>query len=166
MHQEPVAERVKKERNPILIMQFHDTNPSLTLPGVESQAWTLLVDGSRNPKDAFYTGTLGTLGSLGPNLRTVVLRQADPQQRTTVCYSDVRAGKVAELLENPAISWLFWDDGRKVQLRLTGRATVHTNDALADGHCRVPAPATGGATWRGRPPVPPSPFPRRAARRP
>jgi hypothetical protein len=122
-------------------MQLPETTPILTLPNVERQAWTLLLDGSRNPKDAFYTGTLGTLSAAGPSLRTVVLRGVDLLQRTTVSYSDVRAGKVAEILGNPAVSWLFWDDGRKVQLRLTGRATVHTDDALADGHWQGTSPS-------------------------
>ncbi len=135
------------------------TTPTLTLPGVESQAWTLLADGSRNPKDAFYTGTLGTLGNAGPSLRTVVLRGADPQQRITVCYSDVRAGKVAELLENPAVSWLFWDDGRKVQLRLNGRATVHTGDALADEHWQGTSPSNRRSYLAGPAPGTAQPFP-------
>lgn len=115
-------------------MSSTEINPPLTLTSVESQAWTLLVDGSQNPKDAFYKGALSTVGKGGPGLRTVVLRQADRQQRTALCYSDVRATKVAEILENPAASWLFWDDERKVQLRLNGQATVHTDDALSDGH--------------------------------
>lgn len=140
-------------------MHSPETTPTLTLPGVESQAWTLLADGSRNPKDAFYTGTLGTLAHPGPNLRTVVLRGADPQQRITVCYSDVRAGKVAELLENPAVSWLFWDDGRKVQLRLNGQATVHTGDALADGHWQGTSPSNRRSYLAGPAPGTAQPFP-------
>jgi hypothetical protein len=140
-------------------MQFSETNPTLTLPDVERQAWTLLVDGSRNPKDAFYTGTLGTLSTSGPSLRTVVLRQADPQQRSTVCYSDVRAGKVAEIRGNSAVSWLFWDDARKVQLRLTGRATVHTDDALADGHWQSTSPSNRRSYLAGPAPGSVQPFP-------
>ena len=140
-------------------MQSPETTPPLALTDVERQAWTLLTDGSRNPKDAFYTGTLGTLSPEGPSLRTVVLRGADPQQRTTVCYSDVRAGKVAELLANPAVSWQFWDDGRKVQLRLTGRATVHTGDALADGHWQLTSPSNRRSYLAGPAPGTAQPFP-------
>jgi hypothetical protein len=140
-------------------MQFPETNPPLTLPDVERQAWTLLADGSRNPKDAFYTGTLGTLSAAGPSLRTVVLRGADPQQRNTVCYSDGRAAKVAEVLAHPAVSWLFWDDGRKVQLRLTGRATVHTGDALADGHWRSTSPSNRRSYLAGPAPGSVQPLP-------
>ncbi len=140
-------------------MQFPETTPPLTLPDVERQAWTLLADGSQNPKDAFYTGTLGTLGAAGPSLRTVVLRGVDPPQRNTVCYSDVRAGKVTELLDNPAVSWLFWDDGRKVQLRLTGRATVHTDDALADGHWQATRPSNRRSYLAGPAPGTAQPFP-------
>jgi len=118
-----------------------ENTQSLSLTEVERQAWTLLRDGSRNPKDAFYTGTLGTISADGVSLRTVVLREADPQRRTTVCYSDVRAGKVSQLREQPAVSWLFWDDGRKIQLRLQGRAALHTDDALADVHWQSTSPS-------------------------
>lgn len=140
-------------------MQSPETTPTLFLPDVERQAWTLLVDGSRNPRDAFYTGTLGTISPGGPSLRTVVLRGADPQLRTTVCYSDGRAAKVAELRVNPAVCWQFWDDGRKVQLRLTGQATVHTGDALADGHWQATSPSNRRSYLSGPAPGTAQPFP-------
>ncbi len=109
-------------------------NTPLSLPEIERRAWALLVNGSQDPKAAFYTGALGTLGPDGPSLRTVVLREVDPQNRLTLCYSDVRAGKVADIRTHPVVSWLFWDEERKIQLRLRGRAAVHTAGPLADRH--------------------------------
>jgi 3-hydroxyisobutyrate dehydrogenase len=105
-----------------------------SLSEIEQQAWALLAQGSQTPGDAFYTGTLGTLSDNGVSLRTVVLRGANPLQKIVVCYSDKRATKVEEIKANPNVSFHFWDSERKIQLRLSARATIHTSDALADQH--------------------------------
>jgi hypothetical protein len=41
---------------------------------------------------------------------------------------------VEEIRHRDAVSWLFWDDETKVQLRLNGRASVHTGDSLTAEH--------------------------------
>ena len=105
-----------------------------SLQEIQEQAWDLLVHGSQTPGDAFYTGTLGTMASDGVSLRMVVLREANTPQKTLVCYSDIRAAKVQQIGVNHSVSLLFWDSERKIQLRLSGKATLHTDDALADRH--------------------------------
>ncbi len=109
-------------------------NHQPSLGEIERYAWSLLENGSRSPKEAFYTGTFGTVTESGISLRTVVLRGASPEERITICYSDERAGKVEEIRHRDAVSWLFWDEGTKVQLRLNGRATVHSGDSLTAEH--------------------------------
>lgn len=106
-------------------------NHTLSLHQTEAEAWQLLVNGSQNPKDGFYTGVLGTQTATGVSLRTVVLREADPVEKTLICYSDVRAAKVQEIRQQARVSYLFWDSEKKIQLRLTGKAAIHASDPLA-----------------------------------
>jgi hypothetical protein len=101
---------------------------------IQESAWTLLVQGSQTPGDAFYTGTLGTQAGDSVSLRTVVLREADAVQKSLICYSDKRAAKIQELNTNPQVSFMFWDSERKIQLRLSGTAKVHLTDTLAEEH--------------------------------
>ncbi len=115
-------------------MQLPENQHLSTLHEIQQQAWALLVHGSQTPGDAFYTATLGTQAGKGVGLRTVVLREADSVQKTLVCYSDKRAGKIQEIETNPSVSFLFWDSERKIQLRLSGKATIHITDILAEGH--------------------------------
>ncbi len=63
-----------------------------------------------------------------------MLREADSVQKTLICYTDNRAAKIREIEANPFVSFLFWDSERKIQLRLSGKATIHITDLLAEGH--------------------------------
>lgn len=112
-------------------MPAPDKNTSSSLLQIEAEAWQLLENGSSNPKDGFYTGTLGTQTTTGVSLRTVVLRKTNSAEKKAICYSDVRADKVQQIRQRPGVSFLFWDSEKKIQLRLTGKATVHFNDPLA-----------------------------------
>lgn len=108
--------------------------PSSPLAEIEKDSWQLLVNGSQNPKDGFYTGTLGTQTTTGVSLRTVVLREVNAAEKTITCYSDVRASKVQEIRQYPDVSFLFWDNEKKIQLRLSGKANIYTNDTIALQH--------------------------------
>ena len=104
----------------------------LALDQIADAAWRLLLGAASSARDPFHTPCLATIGPDGPEQRTVVLRYVDPAKRTLACHTDARSPKVREALAQPHCSWLFYDAGRKLQLRLTGRLTVHTDSAFAD----------------------------------
>jgi 3-hydroxyisobutyrate dehydrogenase len=112
-----------------------------SLNEIQQNAWNLLVHGSKTPGDAFYTGTLGTQSGNGVSLRTVVLRKANTIQKNLICYSDKRASKIKEMNANSNVSFMFWDSERKIQLRLSGTATVHTTDSLSEEHWQQASPS-------------------------
>jgi pyridoxamine 5'-phosphate oxidase len=122
-------------------MQPSEETTTPSLHEIQNEAWALLAQGSQKPGDAFYTGTLGTQAGSGVSLRTVVLREADPVEKILICYSDKRASKIEEIANNPSVSFLFWDSDRKIQFRLTGKATVHTEDPLTDRHWQQASPS-------------------------
>lgn len=106
------------------------------LPDIEADAWTRLTNGSANPRDAFRYGTLATQADFGIGLRTVVLRQTDFQAKTIFFHSDNRAGKIAEIQAVASVSCLFYDHNSRIQLRLSGRGFVHSEDTVSEEHWR------------------------------
>ena len=99
---------------------------------IPATAWCLLQAGCNSARDPLHTPVLATLGKFGPSQRTVVLRHVDPAHRTLACHTDLRSLKVREARENERCSWLFYDRERKLQIRLAGIASVHSDDRLAE----------------------------------
>jgi len=92
--------------------------------------WARGVADRRSP---FHTPTLATIGGGGaPRLRTLVLRGFDATTRTLRLHTDRRAGKFGEIAADPRVSLHGYDPGQRVQLRLEGHATLHTDDAVAE----------------------------------
>ena len=104
----------------------------LTLVQIPETLWGLLLGGVASARGPFHTPCLATLGPEGPEQRTVVLRHVDPARRVLACHTDARSPKIRDALEHPRSSWHVYDAGRKLQLRLTGDLTVHTDSAFAD----------------------------------
>ncbi len=61
----------------------------------------------------------------------LVLRAADVAARTLTFHTDTRSAKLPELALDNRVAVTFYDAARKVQLRLNGVVSVHTNDALS-----------------------------------
>jgi len=104
------------------------------LADVEADIWAMLTNGSLHPEDAFRTATLASQASTGIGLRTVVLRKAEVATKMIFFHSDNRATKISEIRAQPAVSCLFYDDHRRVQVRLSGQGFVHVGDRVADEH--------------------------------
>lgn len=94
--------------------------------------WDVLEIGAQAPAHPYHTPTLGTVGTNGPSLRTVILRQVAPQERSLIFHSDSRARKIKEIQNNSRITWLFWSPDSNEQLRLMGEASLHFDDELAN----------------------------------
>lgn len=67
-----------------------------------------------------------------PDLRTVVLRGADPAARTLRFHTDRRSAKFEILRERPRTALLFYDAETKIQLRAGGAAALITEGAFID----------------------------------
>jgi len=100
------------------------------------RCWGYLEEGAGSARSPFHTAVLGTVDDGEPRLRTVVLRAADRAAGRVLCHTDVRSAKARQIGADAPVSWLLYDPGRKVQLRLAGRARVHADDALADERWR------------------------------
>lgn len=103
-----------------------------TLDGVLNGCWQMLDRGAARFNDPFHWPVLGTTGKEGASLRCVILREFSVTDRTLVCHSDARAEKIREISVSPRVSWHFYHPQKKVQLRISGLATLHANDQFAD----------------------------------
>ena len=92
----------------------------------------MLEQGATHSDDPFHWPVLGTAAEEGCSLRTVILRQVNVLERILVFHTDARSPKVQEIINHPQTSWLFYHPKNKVQLRISGHATLHTHDPHAD----------------------------------
>lgn len=100
------------------------------LSGFERWCWSLVSRGVKDRRSPFHTPTLATVGDDGrPDLRTLVLRGANEGERTLRFHTDRRAGKLRQIVAEPRVAVHFYDAGRKLQLRMDGRASFETADA-------------------------------------
>jgi pyridoxamine 5'-phosphate oxidase len=104
-----------------------------TLDGVLNEVWSMLKRGATHFNDPFHRAVLGTVGGHGSSLRMVILREVILADRILVCHTDARAAKAQEITESDTASWLFYHPKKKIQLRIAGRAKLHTEDRFADG---------------------------------
>jgi hypothetical protein len=103
------------------------------LDGTLAEAFRLLSRGVADRRCPFHTPCLATVDAAGaPALRTVVLRGFDPMARRLRLHTDLRSGKMAQIRANPAVALHGYDRAAQVQLRLSGIATLHADDAVAD----------------------------------
>lgn len=72
--------------------------------------------------------------SLGARVRTVVLREAQAEDWSVVCFTDERAGKARNVRIDGRVEWMFYDPGERTQIRLSGTTEIHNRDGVALGY--------------------------------
>ena len=104
-----------------------------TLSELEKHLWLLLLNGTLRPKDDFHVAAFGSIDTDGlPDLRTVVVRKALPTEKQIWLHTDIRAAKIEQIKNNPSVSWLFYDNKKRIQIRLKATATIHANDEISE----------------------------------
>ena len=102
------------------------------LDDVLYSSWRLLHKGVGNFRHPYYRPALTTMDGNKPEVRTVILRSFSEKDRTLICHCDARTPKVSQIQDNPNVSWLFYHPKRWTQLRLSGTASIHTDDKTAE----------------------------------
>ena len=102
------------------------------LDGILDQVWHMLRRGVTHSRDPFHYPVLGTMGEVGCRMRTVILRQFSLPDRVLVCHTDSRAPKFKEIEDCSNVIWLFYHPKKQIQLRITGKASLHMDDQFAD----------------------------------
>ena len=102
------------------------------LTAIEQKVWALLSVGVVSYKNTFHHGCIANVQDGYPELRTVILRKVMETDKKLFFHTDIRAPKVPFLQKNPAISWLFYDEGIRLQLRMQGTANIHFKNEIAE----------------------------------
>lgn len=86
-----------------------------------------LQNGVSKKGHPFRYATLGSVSATGvAELRTVVLRQVTEDFKLRI-YTDSRSKKIAQLLQNPTATLLFYHPKKLLQLKVTGNSTIITD---------------------------------------
>ena len=104
-----------------------------SLDDIRTNIWKALAAGAgpqRTPLTMWQAATNGIGAAAGmPQVRTVVLRDADQQGGTVSFHTDMRSAKVAELRADPRIAMTGLDLDNFVQIRLEGRTRICADEA-------------------------------------
>ena len=65
-----------------------------------------------------------------PKSRTVVLRKVNTHNNALLIHTDNRSGKIREIEDNKHVSLLFYSKDDKVQIRIEGDASIHSEGKL------------------------------------
>ncbi len=112
--------------DPVIHVPVHAPN----LREAQEECWQLLSEGQRLRQSPFHQGVLATSPARGPSARYVVLRRVDADRGVLGFHTDARSTKLKELAQDNRVAWCFF--GGSIQIRIEGRARVHTDDAIAD----------------------------------
>lgn len=92
------------------------------LEGIRAQVWTRL--GVVRSQIA-----LGTISADGwPEVRTVVLRGADPVEQVIEVYTDIKSDKINSLRASPRAALHLWDADLALQIRVQADVKILTGD--------------------------------------
>lgn len=92
--------------------------------------WKHLDLGTLDRKHPFHTPVFGTVADNEPSLRLVVLRRFWRRPAQLAFHTHSGSPKIAELQVNPNVYWLFYHPQEKLQVRIKGTATIHTDGDL------------------------------------
>lgn len=122
-----------------------------SLRELAAECWRLLEAAPRERGSMLRTPVLATAGLDGaPECRTVVLRACEPPILGLTIFTDARSAKAAQIEADARVSLTFHDPARGIQLRVWGKARLHTDDAVAR-RCWELAPAASRVVYLSEP---------------
>jgi pyridoxamine 5'-phosphate oxidase len=94
--------------------------------------WSLLANGVRSHKAPFHYGQICSFGNEYPESRTVIIRAVDKEHHKILFNTDIRGIKISQFENNNKISWHFYIEALRVQMRLYGTIYVHYENDLTE----------------------------------
>ena len=90
-----------------------------------------LVDGISNSLNPYHFFSLSTLNDQKVTSRTIVLRNIEQDPLAIYFNADYRSPKVKQLLSNKQCFVLFYDNKRKIQIRIECEAIINYNNDIS-----------------------------------
>ena len=107
--------------------------------GMANDIWNSVIEellkGVEEPTHPFKFATLATLGlERLPRLRTIKIREFDPESLQMTFYTDSRSKKILHIKENNKVSLLLYHPEKLMQLRIEGLAIRERDEGVLQGH--------------------------------
>src|SRR5512134_3754460 len=103
-----------------------------SLADVLDSIWSAIEGGVRERWTPWGLPLLVTSDGAGaPHARVLALRGADRDARTLLFHTDARSDKVSHLAMDSRAAVTFWHPSDAVEVRFTGAAKIHRDDAIA-----------------------------------
>ena len=106
-------------------MQNNKPNYYNDLDKVHLKIWNLLDLGLKNRDAPFHIPVFICGNENSFDGRIVVLRGINDKEKKLWFHSDIRSNKIKILKKNPNATLLFYDKGEKIQLRISGKASIN-----------------------------------------
>ena len=90
----------------------------------------LLENGANERDHDFHIMTFCTIGKLGVEARSVVLRNFDKEKNIIRFHTDYRSPKLNDIKNNPNTVCLVYSYKLKTQLRIKTHSSIHYEDAI------------------------------------
>ena len=108
-----------------------DAAQELDLVAVENRCWQMLSDAVGDRKHPMRTMVVGSVSGSMAQIRTIVLRKVEPEERKIYFHTDIRSSKIDDIQATGQLSWLAYDPTQRTQIRLFGVTILHHGDAIA-----------------------------------
>lgn len=106
---------------------------SLPPENLVTRVWQELIRATKDRHHHWKTPALASMASDGsPQVRTIVLRQANQDSWTLDAFTDLRSAKCEELSHCHKAQLVFWSDRLRWQLRVSVNASVHRDGDLVE----------------------------------
>ena len=105
-----------------------------TLSEIESNCWQMLLKGVEDRNNLMHQAVVSNVQGSTSIMRTVILRRVDSQTKKLYFHTDYRSLKVASIQDTGILSWLFYDQTQRTQIRLSGSTIVHHKDEYCRTH--------------------------------
>lgn len=111
------------------------TSPS-TLSDLYQSIWKKIEKAVHSRREPWHLVTVGTIRNNEPEIRTLVLRGADPNLAIIWMHTDLRSPKSSDIHKSPLGSLLFYDPTERWQLRLKGTFSLDSKSPLSESAWR------------------------------
>ena len=138
----------KHKRLELLDLPAEYSNLDQTL----NSAFKILQDASKNRRSLFHTPTLSTFDGNRVSIRTMVLREFDPDKRLIRFHTDYRSIKIQQLKKDSHGAVHGYDPSLKIQIRLDGKINLHHKDEITKGSWELSKDMSKECYFVGGPP--------------
>jgi pyridoxamine 5'-phosphate oxidase len=101
---------------------------------IESKCWQMLLEGVGDRNNLMHQAVVSNVQGKNSIMRTVILRRVDIQTKKLYFHTDYRSLKVTDIQNSGNLSWLFYDQTQRTQIRLSGTTIVHHQDECCKSH--------------------------------